>query len=88
MTEKKETETTEPAKKTRSKYDLAATIKVLVDKNPKRGTARGRFDLYKEGMTVREYLKAGGLTRDLRADLDWKHIELISPVKAQGGDEA
>ncbi len=46
-----------------------AKIKVLTEKgaNPKRGTAAARFDLYKNGMTVDEYIAAGGK----RADVNW-----------------
>ncbi len=44
-----------------------AVIRVLVDKNPKRETSAAgqRFDLYKKGMTVAEFLKAGGWRADM-----------------------
>lgn len=49
--------------------DGAAKIKILTEKgaNPKRGTAAERFALYKNGMTVDEYIAAGGK----RADVNW-----------------
>ena len=51
------------------KYDRDAKIQVIVPKNPKREGSNGykRFGLYKTGMTIREFLKAGGKT----IDLDW-----------------
>lgn len=46
-----------------------ATIRLLVLKNPKRPTAAAyaRFELYREGQTVAEFLAAGGT----KADLSW-----------------
>jgi outer membrane biosynthesis protein TonB len=44
-----------------------AKIKVLVKDNPKRGSAAERFALYKNGMTVGEYIDAGGK----RPDISW-----------------
>ena len=51
------------------KYDRDAKIQVIVPKNPKREGSNGykRFGLYKTGITIREFLKAGGKT----IDLDW-----------------
>jgi hypothetical protein len=51
------------------KYDRDAKIQVVVAKNPKREGSAGykRFGLYKTGMTIREFLLAGGKT----IDLDW-----------------
>jgi hypothetical protein len=51
------------------KYDRDAKIQVVVAKNPKREGSGGykRFGLYKTGMTIREFLIAGGKT----IDLDW-----------------
>ena len=51
------------------KYDRDAKIQIKVPKNPKREGSNGykRFGLYKTGMTIREFLKAGGKT----IDLDW-----------------
>jgi len=51
------------------KYDRDAKIQVCVQKNPKREGSNGykRFSLYKTGITIREFLKAGGKT----IDLDW-----------------
>ena len=50
-------------------YADTAKITVVVTENPKKaGTAsHTRFAVYKTGMTVAEFLKAGGK----RADLDW-----------------
>jgi len=51
------------------KYDRDAKIQVVVPKNPKREGSNGYkiFNLYKSGMTIREFLKSGGRT----IDLDW-----------------
>ena len=51
------------------KYDKDSRIQVCVDKNPKREGCGGwrRFNLYKNAMKIRDFLKAGGKT----IDLDW-----------------
>jgi|TARA_B100000085_G_scaffold191543_1_gene175489 hypothetical protein len=51
------------------KYDRDARIQVCVDKNPKREGSGGykRFELYRTGMTIRNFLEKGGKT----IDLDW-----------------
>jgi hypothetical protein len=51
-------------------------IRVLVDQNPKRGTARLRFALYRTGMSVGEYLDAAAeayprLAYRAMGDLSW-----------------
>lgn len=56
-----------PGGGTKVKYSDSAVITVLIDKNPKRGTAAVRFNLYRTGMTVGEYILAGGL----RTDVNW-----------------
>lgn len=43
-------------------------ITVLVEGNPKRGTAAQRFSLYKNGMTVGKYIERGGQLRDVTWD--------------------
>ena len=56
-------------------------INVLVTKNPKRPTSAAgqRFDLYKPGMTVAEFLKAGEWRADIRWDAKQKFIEVGKP---------
>jgi hypothetical protein len=51
------------------KYDRDARIQICVPKNPKREGSNGykRFELYKSGMRIRDFLSAGGKT----IDLDW-----------------
>ena len=51
------------------KYDRDARIQICVPKNPKREGSGGykRFEIYKSGMRIRDFLKAGGKT----IDLDW-----------------
>ena len=53
----------------RSRYPDTAIITVLSTENPKQkgSAAHGRFELYRSGMTVAEFLSAGGT----RADLSW-----------------
>ena len=53
-----------------------AKIKLLVKENPKRAAAAERFDLYKNGMTVAEYLKAGGKRADVNWDVKQGFIEV------------
>jgi len=51
------------------KYDRDARIQVCVEKNPKREGSKGykMFEIYKNGLTIREFLQAGGRT----IDIDW-----------------
>ena len=73
------------------KYDRDAKIQVKVPKNPKREGSNGykRFGLYKTGMVIREFLKAGGKT----IDLDWDRergfiaVEVIDSPGAGGKSE-
>ena len=53
-----------------------ATIIVLAQENPKQpgSRARNRFDLYKTGMTVQEFLDSGGLTADIYYDISRAYI--------------
>lgn len=57
--------------------NLALVIKLLVTENPKNeNSASGkRFALYKNSMTVAEFLKAGGLMADIYWDRSHKFIE-------------
>ena len=51
------------------KYDKDSRIQICVDKNPKREGCGGwkRFNLYKTGLKIRDFLASGGKT----IDLDW-----------------
>lgn len=53
-------------------------ITMLVESNPKRpwGAAYKRFDLYREGMTVGEFLVLGGTRGDLWYDQDHDFIRV------------
>jgi len=53
----------------------ARKITILVEGNPKKGTAAVRFDLYKNGMTVGKYIELGGQLRDVNWDC---HMAWIS----------
>ena len=61
-----------------TKFSPDQTIEILVDKNPKRKGAAcyDRFDLYKNGMTVKEYLNAGGIGADLPWDVAREFIAI------------
>jgi hypothetical protein len=52
-------------------------ITVIATENPKRRTAAKRFDLYKNGQTVAEYVeaskKAGNAAALANADIRWDH---------------
>lgn len=74
-------------------YTSDMIIYVLADKNPKRpGTATfERFKLYRTGMTVGEFIKAGGLNVDLIWDAaeGRKFIRIEKPAtSASNEDEA
>lgn len=67
---KPEPQKAKPASKrggTRRKWDDEDQIYLKVQENPKRGKARDRFALYQDGMTVRDYINAGGS----RTDVNW-----------------
>jgi len=73
------------------KYDRDAKIQICVPKNPKREGCEGwrRFNLYKNGMKIRDFLSAGGKT----IDLDWDRargfiaVEVIDSLGAGGKSE-
>ena len=46
----------------------ARKITILVEGNPKRGTAAERYNLYKNNMTVGKYIELGGQLRDVTWD--------------------
>jgi hypothetical protein len=64
--------------KSRRRANKQAKIHILVTVNPKRkGTLTyDRFALYEDGMTVAEYVKAGGRTGDVNHDATMGYIEL------------
>ena len=55
-----------------SKYKPDMTITVLADKNPKRAgsKAAARFELYHSGMTVADFVAAGGTVTKLALDVN------------------
>ena len=78
-----------------------AVMTVLVTDNPKRpgSQARRRFDRYKTGMTVEEFLDAGGLLTDIYYDIghgfiavsDYPYREVLEAIEQsapQGGANA
>lgn len=74
----KKVEAAEPGVRGRAPNILGtAKIKVLVAENPKRAAAATRFALYKNGMTVDEYIAAGGT----RADVNWDVKQTFIEVK-------
>jgi len=64
--------------KTRGKRIENQKIRILVKDNPKRPSSAsfGRFELYKTNKTTDEFLAAGGLSADLRYDVEHEFIEL------------
>ena len=59
-----------------SKYQV---IILLVSGNPKHPTSAAfqRFDLYRDGMTVGDFLNAGGTRQDLWYDQDHGFIRVV-----------
>lgn len=55
-------------------------IKVLVTENPRRpGTATyDIYNLYKDGITVADFVKAGGRRVDVKADYERGHIDFAA----------
>ena len=64
---------------TRKRFKKTATIQLLVTGNPKRegSLAHKRFALYKDGMTIADYIAAGGRTGDINYDVANQLIEVI-----------
>ena len=60
----------------RTKVNLDAKVTFVQGTNPKRSTAAERFALYEVGMSVQEYLNAGGLLRDVPYDVSKGFIKL------------
>lgn len=72
----------EPREK-RPALDHGMTIKILVEANPKRegSKSRERFAIYRNGMTIAQFIEKGGLMADVRYDEDHKFIELHPAAK-------
>lgn len=62
--------------------DKNTVIRINTDGNPKReGTlAHARFALYEDGMTIAEYVAAGGRSSDVHYDSDHGDITLEAAV--------
>ena len=65
-------------KKRRHRFAKKMIIELLTTDNPKRKDtlAFDRFALYKTGMTIADYVKAGGRSGDIKHDLAFGYIEL------------
>ena len=80
------TDTQEVVEKTRKargpNIDKNTVIRLNVDVNPKRegSLAHARFALYEDGMTVAEYLAAGGRSSDVHYDASHGDITLEDAV--------
>lgn len=53
-----------------------AKITLLRKDNPKRGASADRYKLYKSGMTVDDYVKAGGFRADIAWDMEREFIKV------------
>lgn len=77
----KDTKSTKRVKKELDVNDpfMKQTIDLKRLENPKRKGSKSaaRFALYTNGMTVAEFLKAGGTRGDINWDVAHEHIELI-----------
>jgi hypothetical protein len=69
-------ETHRQKKYSKSKDD--AVIRLLVDHNPKRKNSRSyeEFNRYKDGMTIKEFIKVGGHRASIRWDVNKGFIKL------------
>lgn len=63
------------------KYYPDWVIRVLVDENPRNGAARQRFKIYQDGMTIQEFIDAGGDRKDLSYDTapERNYIRVVAP---------
>lgn len=63
-------------------YDPNSVITILSPKNPKRGGAGERFNYYRDGMKISEYLQAVGqkYSGDIKWDIEKGFIELEEPA--------
>lgn len=68
----------------RKRVSEDATIKILVDKNPKREGSKAfeRFEFYKDGMTVKAAKEAGVTSSDIRYDTEHNFISVTEPAAA------
>jgi hypothetical protein len=66
-------------KVTKAPTDRTATIKLLVKENPKRGASRQRYNHYRDGMTVEQYVNLAGSKgmADIRWDIEHEFIALV-----------
>jgi len=67
--------------KTRQRANKKAVITIKTIDNPKRlGTlSHARYELYQDGMTVADYVAAGGRTGDINYDVAEGYIALTLP---------
>lgn len=63
-----------PGRKSAFSDDMKITV--VAKENPKRAKAAERFALYKNGMTVGKYVKAGGTMADIRWDVKQNFISV------------
>ena len=77
-TKKKNDDDDDEKSSKRSTISGDSTIVVLAEENPKRGEAAKRFKLYKKGMTVDEYVEAGGFRADIKWDVEKGFIKVRS----------
>jgi len=65
-------------KSTSKKYNQNNKIKLLVSNNPKKMGSKSykRFDIYYDGISVGEFLDKGGLSIDLKWDVDHNFIKI------------
>lgn len=72
--------TTSGEGKGKRKFSNEATIKITTEDkaNPRREGTWGHasFELIKDGMTINEFLDAGGRRKDLMWDVDHGHVEI------------
>lgn len=85
--DKKKREPSDTVKKWKEQenFPLTAKITVVATENPKRRGAATRFAIYKDGMTVGDYIeashKAGASKALAAADVRWDHVAGFINVK-------
>ena len=89
MSEEIETETEKTRRPHRRWPRNSIITAILSEENPKRGDAAERFNLYQPGMTIQEYLDAGGKSHDVYYDVDSGFIEVeLAEAEVEAEKEA
>jgi len=63
-------------------------IRVRCSRNPKKGRSAARWRLYRDGMTLGEYIASGGRRSDVTWDMEKGFVEVEAPPQLPQHDSA